>query len=74
VVDGEMTISAEGMMANFSCVEGYELVGSPVRFCFTDGTGWNGTQPRCGMQNAKLIGHYAKREVDRPFGLSSMLY
>lgn len=48
LTNGDMTLSADGMFANFSCDNGYELVGNDVRFCFTDGTGWNGTQPRCG--------------------------
>jgi len=30
----------------FSCSEGYDLIGSPERMCFPNGT-WSGTQPFC---------------------------
>lgn len=48
IVNGATTLSEGGRIANFSCDTGYELVGSEIRVCLYDGTGWNGTQARCG--------------------------
>ncbi|XP_052281318.1 sushi, von Willebrand factor type A, EGF and pentraxin domain-containing protein 1-like [Dreissena polymorpha] len=49
LANGAMELLDDGMTANYSCDIGFELVGSDVRYCATDGTGWDGTEPRCDM-------------------------
>lgn len=34
--------------AVYTCNEGYSLKGHSERFCQSDGTGWNLTEPECG--------------------------
>ena len=45
---GEYTISADHLTVTYTCNLGYVLVGSAVRLCRTDGSGWDGLQPSCG--------------------------
>ena len=37
---------ANGTVANYSCADGYELMGEQNRTCLVDGT-WTGAEPIC---------------------------
>ncbi|KAL4229791.1 hypothetical protein ACF0H5_010182 [Mactra antiquata] len=47
ISNGNYTLQSDGLFVNFSCNDGYELVGPTFMICLTDGTGWNDTQPIC---------------------------
>ncbi|XP_045204681.2 sushi, von Willebrand factor type A, EGF and pentraxin domain-containing protein 1-like isoform X2 [Mercenaria mercenaria] len=49
IINGHYDLIENGMIANYSCDVFYELVGPQQRLCLTDGTGWNGTEPRCDL-------------------------
>ncbi|XP_060586067.1 sushi, von Willebrand factor type A, EGF and pentraxin domain-containing protein 1-like [Ruditapes philippinarum] len=49
IIDGNYDLLDNGMIANYSCDSSYKLVGPQQRLCLTDGTGWNGTEPRCDL-------------------------
>jgi hypothetical protein len=38
---------ANGKTANYSCDTGHTLLGTQVRTCNTDGTGWSSYDPQC---------------------------
>ena len=52
------TSSDVGSQANYSCNEGYTLVGMSTRFCQNDGT-WSGQPPLCqsGRKNCTCVIH-----------------
>ncbi|XP_060562325.1 sushi, von Willebrand factor type A, EGF and pentraxin domain-containing protein 1-like [Ruditapes philippinarum] len=47
LVDGNYTISADGMTLTYRCDVGFSMVGSNVRTCATDSSGWSGFPPTC---------------------------
>ncbi|WAQ97855.1 SVEP1-like protein [Mya arenaria] len=47
IINGGYVLMHGEMAVNYTCDSGYELVGGGFRLCSTDGTGWNGTDPRC---------------------------
>ena len=46
--DGE--VQADGSVAVYSCLAGYNMEGVSKRFCQAEGNGWDGTAPTCGNQ------------------------
>ena len=46
--NGSVNVSgvAVGSTANYTCNEGYQLKGPPIRTCQSDGT-WSGMEPTC---------------------------
>ncbi|XP_053400538.1 CUB and sushi domain-containing protein 3-like [Mercenaria mercenaria] len=47
--NGAMTLSDDNLTLTLACDVGYILSVSAVRTCSTDGTGWSGVQPTCGI-------------------------
>ena len=50
-------MSTDGILAVYSCASGYSLNGSASRSCASDGSGWYGTDPFCGMYLNAVILH-----------------
>ncbi|XP_060585338.1 sushi, von Willebrand factor type A, EGF and pentraxin domain-containing protein 1-like [Ruditapes philippinarum] len=49
IINGNYDLLDHGMLAYYSCDPSYRLVGPQQRLCLSDGTGWNGTEPRCDL-------------------------
>ncbi|KAL4230224.1 Sushi [Mactra antiquata] len=47
VIDGNFTISNNGMIVTYTCNVGYTMIGESVRYCTTNSTGWTGNPPVC---------------------------
>ena len=41
-------MSSDGMSVVYVCQTSYTLVGDDTMHCGTDGSGWQGTTPKCG--------------------------
>ena len=44
---GNISVSDDGMIVQYSCEEGYTLTGTNTRNCQTDGSGWDESDPSC---------------------------
>ncbi|XP_053399292.1 CUB and sushi domain-containing protein 3-like [Mercenaria mercenaria] len=47
LVGGNYTISADGMTLTYTCDLSFTMIGSSVRTCATDSSGWSGSPPVC---------------------------
>ena len=46
-VNGNVSVSTDGLTASYECDTGYILAGNTERSCLDDGSGWSGTEPSC---------------------------
>ncbi|XP_052791551.1 LOW QUALITY PROTEIN: uncharacterized protein LOC128225682 [Mya arenaria] len=44
---GDISVSIDGTVINYSCSLGFSMDGDPGRTCLSDGQGWSGQQPSC---------------------------
>ena len=68
-INGDITMSADGKTATYTCTAGFTVNGDSVRVCLMDGTAWNGTAPTCGKTGetgrmCRLIWAFAGRLCD----------
>ena len=53
--NGQVILSDTKLSLNYHCDSGYTISGSSGRVCSSDGTGWTGSQPSCGMISLLLL-------------------
>ena len=53
--NGSLFLLDENKTATYSCDSGFTLNGSAQRICQSDGTGWSGSDPKCGNNCRKLV-------------------
>ena len=41
------SVESDGLLANYSCDNGYSLSGASIRICDSNGVWWNGAAPTC---------------------------
>ena len=49
ISDGSLSISSDGMAVFYTCNSRYSMVGASNITCQEDGTGWDNSQPTCGI-------------------------